>query len=347
MSEAEAEFRKALTIQQRLTDDNPAVAYFHSILAASHNDLGRLLASTGNASEAGAEYRAALAIQQRLADNHPADVQFQSDLAGLHINFGNLLSEADKPAEAEAEYRTALAIQESWPATIPPSPSLKSELANIHINLGILQWEAGKAREAEAEHAKRWPSFGSWPTTTPASRITGADLANATVCLATAHLALGRDALARTAAEQAVVLLEAVLEQDRASQWRAVLGEALLRRGQARLAVGDPAGSAADWRRAVATFEDMPPRDPEAAFLEACCHAMLAGAAGQVGSGVPPGDGPIEAGRAMDILRQAVAIGFRNARRYRTEPALAPLRDRDDFRLLIMDLAMPDRPFAP
>ena len=37
----------------------------------------------------------------------------------------------------------------------------------------------------------------------------------------------------------------------------------------------------------------------------------------------------------MDILRQAVAIGFRSARRYRTEPALAPLRDRDDFRLLI------------
>ena len=128
---------------------------------------------------------------------------------------------------------------------------------------------------------------------------------------------------------------------------RAVLGEALLRRGQARLAVGDPPGSGADWRRAVATFEAMPPREPEAAFLEACCHAMLAGAAGRVGSGVPSGDGPIEAGRAMDILRQALAIGFRSARRYRTEPALAPLRDRDDFRLLIMDLAMPDRPLAP
>ena len=165
--------------------------------------------------------------------------------------------------------------------------------------------------------------------------------------LAAAHLALGRSDLARTAAEQAVVLLEAVLEQDRALQWRAVLGEALLRRGQARLAEADPAGSAADWRRAVATFEAMPPRDPESAFLEACCHAMLAGAAGRVGSGVPSGDGPIEAGRAMDILRQAVAIGFRGARRYRTEPALAPLRDRDDFRLLIMDLAMPDRPLAP
>ncbi len=32
---------------------------------------------------------------------------------------------------------------------------------------------------------------------------------------------------------------------------------------------------------------------------------------------------------------------------YRTEDALDPLRGRDDFRLLIMDLDMPSDPFAP
>ena len=37
---------------------------------------------------------------------------------------------------------------------------------------------------------------------------------------------------------------------------------------------------------------------------------MLAGAAARVGSGVPPGDGPIEAARAIAILRQAVTMGF-------------------------------------
>ena len=95
----------------------------------------------------------------------------------------------------------------------------------------------------------------------------------------------------------------------------------------------------------MTTFEAMP-CDPEAAFLEACCHAMLAGAAGRVGSRVPR-RGPIEARRAIDILRQAVAIGFRNTRRYRTRAGAGPLRDRDEFRLLIMDLAMPDRPLAP
>ena len=246
-----------------------------------------------------------------------------------------------RPVYHSADRHAQLAIDH------PSVTSLKSELGNIHINLGILLSEAGKAMAAAAEHSEALSIFRKLADDNPDVTSYRGSLAGATVGLATAHLALGRNALARTAAEQAVVLVEAVLEQDRGIQWRAVLGDALLRRGQARLATGDPAGSATDWRCAVATFEAMPPRDPEAAFLEACCHAMLAGAAGQVGSSLPPGVGPIEAGRAIDILRQAVAIGFRNARRYRTESALGPLRDRPDFRLLIMDLAMPNQPFAP
>jgi tetratricopeptide (TPR) repeat protein len=345
--EAEAEFRRALSIRQRLKDDNPAIDYFHSMLAASHNDLGRLLASTGNASGAGAEYRAALAIQWRIAEEHPADSEFRSDIAITHNNYGNLLSDADKASEAETEYRAALEIHRKLASDHPSITKFRGALAQDHNNLGILLLEAGNASEAEAEHRTALAILQKVADDNPGIAYHQGDLAIAAVCLATDYLALGRGVLARTAADQSVVLLEAVVVHDGALQWRTALGEALLRRGQARLAEGDPAGSAADWRRAVATFEDLPPRAPEAAFLEACCHAMLAGAAGHAGSRVPPGDGSTEAGRAMDILRQAVAIGFRSARRYRTEPALAPLRDRGDFRLLIMDLAMPERPLAP
>ena len=48
----------------------------------------------------------------------------------------------------------------------------------------------------------------------------------------------------------------------------------------------------------------------------------------------------------MDDLRRAAAMGYRNPAVYRYEPALAPLRGRDDFRLLMMDLAFPADPFA-
>jgi len=49
----------------------------------------------------------------------------------------------------------------------------------------------------------------------------------------------------------------------------------------------------------------------------------------------------------MTLLHKAVAQDYRNAVAMAKEVALDPLRDRADFRLLMMDLAFPGRPFAP
>jgi hypothetical protein len=50
--------------------------------------------------------------------------------------------------------------------------------------------------------------------------------------------------------------------------------------------------------------------------------------------------------RAMDALRLAVANGFRDLDRMRGATGLDPLRARDDFRLLLLDIALPSEPFA-
>ena len=48
----------------------------------------------------------------------------------------------------------------------------------------------------------------------------------------------------------------------------------------------------------------------------------------------------------MALLHEAVAMGYRDPDALRTEDALDPLRDRLDFRLLLMDLCFPAEPFA-
>ena len=48
----------------------------------------------------------------------------------------------------------------------------------------------------------------------------------------------------------------------------------------------------------------------------------------------------------MDLLHKAIAVGYRSPDAFRTEDALDPLRDRDEFRRMMMDLAMPADPFA-
>src|SRR5262249_19246782 len=95
-----------------------------------------------------------------------------------------------------------------------------------------------------------------------------------------------------------------------------------------------------------ALWDGLPSRTGEEWFETACARAALAGLAGQDGSGVSAGEGASEAETAMALLHKAVGLGFRNADAFRTEGALDPLRARDDFRLLMMDLAMPADPFS-
>ena len=53
---------------------------------------------------------------------------------------------------------------------------------------------------------------------------------------------------------------------------------------------GDFAGAAADWRRAVALFENIPAPDGELVFIAAGCHASLSSLAGLPGTGLSAGE---------------------------------------------------------
>jgi hypothetical protein len=58
-------------------------------------------------------------------------------------------------------------------------------------------------------------------------------------------------------------------------------------------------------------------------------------------------DDPLRfADHAMVALRRAVDAGYRDTRALDSNHDLDRLRDRNDFRLLIMDLAFPAEPFA-
>ena len=146
-AEAEAEYRKALAIRQKLADDNPADTDFRSGLADSHFNLGILLSSTGKPAEAEAEYRKALAIRQKLADDNPADTGFRSGLADSHFNLGILLSNTGKPAEAEAEYRKAVAIRQKLVDDNPSDIDLRGGLSYDYLRVAALQAWFGQDKE--------------------------------------------------------------------------------------------------------------------------------------------------------------------------------------------------------
>ena len=84
-AEAEAEFRKAVAIRQKLVADDPPVTEFRRGLVSSQNTLAKLLSNTGKPAEAEAEFHKALALWKKLIDDNPAVTALRSGLADSHL----------------------------------------------------------------------------------------------------------------------------------------------------------------------------------------------------------------------------------------------------------------------
>ena len=93
-------------------------------------------------------------------------------------------------------------------------------------------------------------------------------------------------------------------------------------------------------------YEGLPTRSGEEWYELACCHAAIATAARADRRAVEADDGAAEHGKVMELLGRALAEGYHNAIAMSREPALDQLRGRPDFRVLMMDLVFPARPFT-
>jgi eukaryotic-like serine/threonine-protein kinase len=338
--------RQGLAIRQKLVDDNPSVIEFRSNLAFSHNDIGLLQGQTGKPAEALESYRRALAIRQKLVDDNPDVTDFRNRLADSHNNIGTVLSTSGKPAEALESYRRSAAIRQNLADDNPDVTDFRSSLAIAYQNIGELQSRADKPAEALESYRRARAIVQKLVDDNPNVIDYRNYLAYSYLGVANIHHDLGQAAEARDGYEQAIAIREALVKASpNVTDYRSGLGSSIRGLGLTRLAAGDAAGAVADCRKAVALFEGLPTRSAEEWYEEACCHAVLA-AAGRDGSGMSASDGMTEASKAMTLLRKAMAAGNRDTDAMTGESALDPLRNRPDFKLLMLDMAFPADPFA-
>ncbi len=349
--DAKPDFRKAMAIYRQLADENPGVFKFSRGVATSHLYLGRALSCAGKPGEGEAELRAALALYRKLADENPAVTVFRSDAAMSQIHLGDQLADTCYPAESE--YRAAITILEKLADENPAVASFPHFQAVGRMSLGRHLLQMGKPAAAEYECRAAAAILRKLAEANPA--ITGfrGNLAYALIFLGDVERSRGQSAEARVDYERAIALRESRLGTD-SLNLNLVFGLAgsIRRRGLTLLDLGDPAGAAADVRRAMRFYDQiLPQHDDEfklvcchVLFESAACHATLAGLAGRSGSGVSVANGEQEAARAMQYLDRAVADGFQNANELRIESAFDPLRNRPDFKKLVAEL---ERNFPP
>jgi tetratricopeptide (TPR) repeat protein len=125
------------------------------------------------------------------------------------------------------------------------------------------------------------------------------------------------------------------------------VADALRRIGTTLMAAGRPADAIVHYHRSIAALEGLKSQRAMDLYDVACCHSLISAAAARPGSGLTADEAESEAVRAVAGVRRAIEAGYANVAWIRTgDPDLQPIRSRPDFRELMMDLAMPSRPFA-
>jgi serine/threonine-protein kinase len=342
-----AEQRRGQELTRALAAEHPEVPEYRRSLANSHAWVGGLLERAGDLAGALAEQRRNQELMRALAAEHPEVPVYRRNLAVSHNLVGGLLEATGDLAGALVEFRRNQEMFRALVAEHPAVPDYRHGLAVSHTRVGNLLTTAGRPAEALAEQERSRSLFEALAHAAPNVPGYRDALAGAMNYAGDALRDLGRTGEARDRHARAVALAEALTSASpKVLLYRTRLADSLRRLARLKLDAGDVAGADADARQAVALFEAMPSRDGREWFWLACARATLAAAAGRDGAGPSTAEAPGLADRAMNDLRRAAAAGYRNLPVYRYEPALGPLRGRDDFQLLLMDLAMPADPFA-
>jgi serine/threonine-protein kinase len=336
-----AEQRRNQEMFRALAAEHPEVPSYRRDLAVSHARVGDLLEKTGNPAAALAEQRRFQELFRALAAEHPAVLRYRRNLAVSHNRVGLLLEATGDLAGALAEQRRYQELMRALAAEHPDVPDYRVGLAVSHTRVGGLLTTAGKPALAlpELESARSLlEDLARAGPTVPDYRDRLAAALNAA---GGALRDLGRPGEAHDRHARAVALADGLASAyPKVPAYRARLAEGL------RLLDGLELAAGAGAHRAVGLLEALPARDARQWFSLACARATLAAAARRDGPGPSSAEASVLADRAIDDLRRAAAMGYRSPAAYRHEPALAPLRGRDDFRLLLFDLAFPAEPFA-
>jgi len=113
----------------------------------------------------------------------------------------------------------------------------------------------------------------------------------------------------------------------------------LLNAYDARLRIYEKAKDVAGCRRTAETWEKLNPTDPDSLYSAACFRSITASvlrAADKSPGANRPADE--EANRAMALLKQAIAAGYKDAAHMKKDKDLDPLRTRDDFKKMTAEL---------
>ena len=290
-----------------------------------------------------------MAIDEAVVRDHPSVDQYKDDLAWCLQELGAALASGGRPVEAVGMQQRALAVREATARDDPLGLRPRANLAWSYNDLAAALDAAGRTDEALRHVGRAVELHEALVRDHPEDALCRFRLGTA---LGTRGLIQRRagDPGSRGSIERSLAIHEALARENPADLAnRTALANRTLHLAAEQAASGRPDEALAHIRDVERVIGQAPDVDLATLYNLACAYAQCSTAArGRDRDPAPaePGGGSWCADRAMAVLRRAVAAGYSDAPLMRRDVDLDPLRDRPDFRALMLDLAMPADPFS-
>ncbi len=366
LEEAEKHYEEGRGIFEQVVPRKPKVLKYREELSFASANLAFIYQRTGRFREAETACRRAIELQQPLADAHPQITRYQESLAGNLSGLATILVQLDKDEEAESLVQRALAIQEKLVLAHPGTARYRHELADTHGSMAGVFLSRKDFVAAERSYRESIRLHEQAVQASPENRDYALSLGGAWVNTGNLLLrALNRPGEALACYDQGVAVLDELRRKSetdpmprlfqRNGHWGRA--DALGRLGRHADAVKDwdraielDAGSAKPMFRVFRALSLAHAGEHEAAVAEAkalsaaervpaillynlaCVYSV---AAGQVKDDVERRDRYGAA--AVELLKRAVAAGFKNPEHLKKDPDFNPIRQREDFRKLTVE----------
>jgi tetratricopeptide (TPR) repeat protein len=349
-AEAVRTAREAIRILRTVVADRPKYYKCRDVLADTYTGLGWAQLSAGELDSAATALSEAISIDTQLVNEQPNVAEYRFGLANAQNTLGLVKSALREFDGACASYREAIDLYSELASKYPDVVDYPMEEGNTYNNLGISLVHLHDFKQAEASCRKSVEIISGVVSRHPDAARRRKILGDAYVELGLAIMYQGRPREAIAEFREAIaVLKELTADHADAPGYLVSLANAHSNLGMVLARMRDWESALAVHREGISIVKDAVDRNPRVLdaksllsdfYYDAACDLSRCAMSSRSEQANALAD------EAMEMLRNAFAVGWHDLSHAAEDPDLEPLHERRDFQELVFDRLMPANPFA-
>jgi serine/threonine-protein kinase len=338
--EAKVALERALPLYEELVRAQPRSPTYRDMCALALYNVGRLHEANGRLKQAVEAMEKSRDLGKELVGDFPKVPAYRDRLGRALIELGGLYVHAGQPKRGLETLGEAVALYERLAQDHAEVLRFQDGRGRSRSDLGVAHQRVGNKEQAQAHLGKALQIYEELTSKHPTLHDFRSSLAHAHIALGELFRTAGQLPRARDSFAAALPITEGLVkEQPKVPRYRAQWISCRLNLAATRASLGDHARATSD-TEAVLKEKDLTPIN----LYDAVCVYALASAAVRKDEKRTETDRTMlaeeYAARAVVLLRQAVAKGYRDVNNIKTDSDVDALRSRPDFEKVLEELTV-------